>query len=543
MLFFCAIFQGNETVVVVVCVAATAQLCLLIFCCTISHGRLHIFPVYLPLQGRFDPAAHKYAALPPYIGTPPVDDLPTWPVLLTPRADVAPVVNPYASLGNRHVHPRGFPAELVYNASFQALHLQRQVDPVRPVIQQWVSHAYPDISYTDMAALRTHELPKVLKSTPNVVMGRGAWAPFNTRGTLFLPDAYWALFLSPAQPAYVSDVLRSYWATRLLWDAGGSVSFRSVKSPKPPADTCGTTGYGFHNERLSGGCEGTYLFRDIADRTRRKRLLQEELEFQHDIPATLAALEEWLYTPAPLLEPEGPDLFRRARALMCNLAEAGLLASCRDTTALRAWLRDLEAAGYTPPSMSTLPSSVMQDVFHLQKPDPALLTFGRSTFTHDISRVVAGARARKAPYAYKTRALAVIITGLTQRIATRLEPVDYQLPEYKRPPTTTNELLLSYNLRMLAPPFGGTQKVHHYYVLGTYASNEGTLHALIEGKLPFVAVVVHRDWLLEPLLPPEEQACAIVVSQTHALLARCASSLCMHVRTPCSHHRCCVSVP
>ena len=35
---------------------------------------------------------------------------------------------------------------------------------------------------------------------------------------------------------------------------------------------------------------------------------------------------------------------------------------------------------------------------------------------------------------------------------------------------------------------------------------ESNLQLIIEGRLPFVAVVVHRDWVLEPLLPPNEQA-------------------------------------
>ena len=457
------------------------------------------------LQGLFEPDVRNYTVLPSAVGRPTLEQLPTWPVLLTPRADIAPVVNPYASLGNRHIVPRGFPAELVYNASFQALHLQRQVNPVRPLIQQWVSHAYPDISYTDMAALRTHELPKVLKSTPNVVMGRGAWAPFNTRGTLFLPDAYWALFLSPAQPAYMSDVLRSYWATRILWDAGGSVSFRSVASPKPPVDTCGSH-FGFHNDRLSGDCEGAFLFRDIVDRNSRLRLLEEELQFQAGIPATLELLENWQYTPAPSLSPEGPDLFRRARSLMCNLAESGHFASCRDVTALRAWLRDLSAAGYSPPSVTAVPPPLTRDVFNLRTPDPSLLSFNNTRFQHNFGNIVDATRAENAPYSYYPRNLAVVITGLAQRVATKLEPEDYQLAAYKRPPRSTDELLLSYNLRMLGVPFGGPQMVHHYYVLGTYASDESTLHAFIEGKLPFVAVVVHRDWVIEPLLPANEQA-------------------------------------
>jgi hypothetical protein len=85
-------------------------------------------PHYLPgllkvnpdqVSGPFAPKEREYYALPPDLPEPPLLDIPTWPVLMTPRADVAPVVNPYASLGNRVLHPRGFPSELVYNASFQ----------------------------------------------------------------------------------------------------------------------------------------------------------------------------------------------------------------------------------------------------------------------------------------------------------------------------------------------------------------------------------------------------------------------------------------
>ena len=385
------------------------------------------------VEGPFDPDhANAGAALPPHIGTPPLVRLPTWPVLVTPRSDVAPVVNPYASLGGRAVHPRGFPAEMVYNASFQALHLQRQVLPVRPLIQQWVSHAYPDISYTDMAALRTHELPKLMKSTPTVIMEAGAWAPFNTRGTLFLPDAYWALFLSPAQPAYRSDVLRSYWATRLLWDTGGVVSFRSVASPPPPSDACGSD-FGFHNERLSGGCEGTFLFRDIADRTRRTELLREELDLQLGLAPALAFIETWQYTPAPVLTPEGPDMFRRARALMCDVVRssgipgrAGQLAGCADCAALRAWLRDLGAAGYAPPVLPTSPTSHSTGAFHLQTPDPALLTFGDEGWRYaapPMMTTAAAAAATKRGGVYGSSppvALAVAISGLADRINTKV---------------------------------------------------------------------------------------------------------------------------
>jgi hypothetical protein len=48
--------------------------------------------------------------------------------------------------------------------------------------------------------------------------------------------------------------------------------------------------------------------------------------------------------------------------------------------------------------------------------------------------------------------------------------------------------------------------VHHFYALGTYNTVEGNLQLLLSGKLPFIAAVVHRDWVLEPLQPPEQQA-------------------------------------
>ena len=52
------------------------------------------------VRGPFAPTKRAYFALPPEVPPPPsLDALPTWPIISTPRADVAPVVNPYASLG------------------------------------------------------------------------------------------------------------------------------------------------------------------------------------------------------------------------------------------------------------------------------------------------------------------------------------------------------------------------------------------------------------------------------------------------------------
>jgi hypothetical protein len=459
------------------------------------------------VAGPFDRARRAYYALPPLVPEPPLDDVATWPVLLTPRADVAPVVNPYASLGNRALHPRGFPSEWAYNASFQVLHIQRAMEPVRPWVQQWVPHGHPDLSFTDQAGLRTHVLPKLMKEAPNIVLDQWAWAQFNGRGTLFLPGAFWALFLSPAQPHHFADTLRAYWAQRLLWDVGGTVSFRSTTSADPPPEACGSN-FSFHQERLDGHCEGRFLLRDVVgSRARRVRLLGEELAFQAAVAPLLTYLDGWRYEAAPPGDAPQlaglPAFFRKAQTLMCNLGESSQLANCRDCYALRAWLRDLVAAGYTPPDdVGAKPKG--QDVFPLQYPSRENLVLDETSprqqfYAHKMAEMYATARPDD-----RTRSLAVCLSGLADRIDTRLEPEDYSLPPYKRP-KVREDLLLDFNLRSLAPAFGGMAQMHHFYVMGSFNTVESNLHLILQQRLPFVAIVVHRDWVLEPLLPPDEQ--------------------------------------
>jgi hypothetical protein len=385
----------------------------------------------------------------------------------------------------------------------QVLHVQRQMEPTRPLIQQWVPHGHPDLSFTDLAGLRTHVLPKLMKETPNVVMDQWAWAPYNGRGTLFLPDAFWAMFLSPAQPQFFTDTLRAYWSLRLLWDVGGTVSYRTTTSPAPNPEFCGSD-FGFHQERLDGGCEGKVLLRDVlGPRKLRRHLLAQELGFQTLARPLVDYLDAWSFAEpgagdAPQLAGL-PPLFVRAATLMCNLGESSQLANCKDCFALRAWLRDLVAAGYTPPAPGQ-GKSRGPDVFPLQHPDRSVLSFsGEFDFRHNLDTLYAAPKPTD-----RKLALAVCVSGLADRIDTRLEPEDFSLPPYKRA-KLREDLMLDWNMRQMAPAFGGMNKIHHFYLMGSFNTFETNLHLLLANKLPFVAVAVHRDWILEPLLPPDEQ--------------------------------------
>lgn len=49
--------------------------------------------------------------------------------------------------------------------------------------------------------------------------------PFNARSTVFLQDAFWALILPGSLSPLMADVWRGFWAQRLLWEIGGSLTF------------------------------------------------------------------------------------------------------------------------------------------------------------------------------------------------------------------------------------------------------------------------------------------------------------------------------
>ena len=48
---------------------------------------------------------------------------------------------------------------------------------------------------------------------------------FNSRNTLFAYDAFWSLYLPSTVNPKLSDVIRSYWAQRLMWLLNGTVTF------------------------------------------------------------------------------------------------------------------------------------------------------------------------------------------------------------------------------------------------------------------------------------------------------------------------------
>lgn len=55
----------------------------------------------------------------------------------------------------------------------------------------------------------------------------GVFSPYNSQNTVHQRSAFWALYLPSSVSFRVTDIWRSFWAQRLLWETDGSVVFVS----------------------------------------------------------------------------------------------------------------------------------------------------------------------------------------------------------------------------------------------------------------------------------------------------------------------------
>jgi len=148
------------------------------------------------------------------------------------------VYNPYPyydprSAGNysEFVWPRGFPLEFVKDRrTFDADNLERhsrkkQSGTSRISIIQSLANHDPDV---DAIYRMTRRLP-VEFERQGVVMAvpPGVFAPMNAQAALYSREAFWGMLLPVTVHGRVSDIWRSYFTERIMWDAGQSMSFAS----------------------------------------------------------------------------------------------------------------------------------------------------------------------------------------------------------------------------------------------------------------------------------------------------------------------------
>ncbi|KAK6149149.1 hypothetical protein DH2020_016674 [Rehmannia glutinosa] len=224
------------------------------------------------------------------------------------------VVNPYIHFGQRTVWPRGLPLENVGEIGHEEFYTE--VFGGKQFIQQGISNGLPDVDsvfyFTRKASFESFDI-RFDDRAPKVALPQGTMVPVNSFNTIFHSSAFWGLMLPVSVSTMASDVLRGYWAQRLLWEVGGYVVVY------PPT---------VHRyDRIEA-----YPF-------------SEEKDLHVNVGRLINFLVGWRST--------NHRLFEKILELSYVMAEEGFWTE-KDVQFTAAWLQDLLAVGYQQPRLMSL---------------------------------------------------------------------------------------------------------------------------------------------------------------------------------------------
>ncbi|CAI9099933.1 OLC1v1036830C1 [Oldenlandia corymbosa var. corymbosa] len=224
------------------------------------------------------------------------------------------VVNPYVHFGQRSVWPRGLPLENAGEINHEEYYTE--VFGGKQFIQQGISNGLPDVDsvfyFTRKTGLEAFDI-RFDEHAPKVALPQGMMVPVNSFNTIFHSSAFWALMLPVSVSTMASDVLRGYWAQRLLWEIGGYVVVY------PPTI--------HRKDRVEA-----YPF-------------SEEKDLHVNVGRLIKFLVSW--------RSNKHRLFEKILDLSYVMAEEGFWTE-RDVKFTAAWLQDLLAVGYQQPRLMSL---------------------------------------------------------------------------------------------------------------------------------------------------------------------------------------------
>ena len=231
------------------------------------------------------------------------------------KASQRALVNPYAHFGQPNLWPRGLPLSCLLPKYMQDLEYTAPGASLRPLVQQGLANGDPDIDAVYRLTRKRNGLKIDLTfdpEAPGVTLPPGLLAPFNAQNTLFHYDSFWGLMLSVTTTFRVTDIWRSYWMQRILWDIGGTLSFMIPSV------------YQDRNEH-------NYFFDYV-----------EEYRLYNNTAPLTKFLLEWK-------APEG-DIYVKMQALCDEIYKRGFWLK-GDAELTTAWIEDLKAVGYVPPKI------------------------------------------------------------------------------------------------------------------------------------------------------------------------------------------------
>lgn len=225
------------------------------------------------------------------------------------------VTNVYPLFSNNFSWPRGFPLDRINDptSTGDIVNSERLFPDIITkvgVFQSLADHD-PDV---DAIYRLTRPLPlnfDVAMGEP-LVLPQGTFSPFNAQATLFTEGALWALLLPVTVHGRVSDIWRSYFMQRIMWDMDLHVAFTSpfVKQ-----------------------CRNVHSY--IADLEAEDHLYGRTLEL-------IRVLLEW--------DPQAHTVAGRLLEIAGILYEHSFL-ELGDVYLMKAWVEDLQAIGFVFPSV------------------------------------------------------------------------------------------------------------------------------------------------------------------------------------------------
>ena len=232
-------------------------------------------------------------------------------------------VNAYEFLGQSTIWPRGYPLDAI--ATQPEYHVVK-CEGSQPIVQQGVVDGDPDIDAIYRLTRKDEGVRldvKFDRTQDVVLLPRGTMCPYNAQNTMYVYDAFWTLLLPATVNMRITDIWRSYFMQRLMWEIGGHLSFF------PPS------AYQYRSAH-------NYL-KDFKD----------EKELYHDSGKVVEFLLKW--------KPQYDDLFDNILDLTIQFAHMGFLGPA-DIHLTEAWLQDLVRIGYVRPPMKALAAKCSKPV-------------------------------------------------------------------------------------------------------------------------------------------------------------------------------------
>lgn len=135
-------------------------------------------------------------------------------------------VNVYRHFSDQRIWPRGLPLDGLVESFARGVATSSESSVVRAPIQQGLANGSPDVDAIWRLVL---DQPFDFEDRPSVVLGAGAWCPFNSQSTWWWPEAFPLLYLPSHCSFRMTDIWRSFIAQRCLWELGLGVVFHAAE--------------------------------------------------------------------------------------------------------------------------------------------------------------------------------------------------------------------------------------------------------------------------------------------------------------------------